>query len=234
MCLLATHMFSLVKCPSTSFVIFSVELGHPRDHRWPRPNLEESAQLCGPWTTAIPTSAVECAATRSGNTPNIAAELDKAAGRRWAMPGSWRCRATRAYPSGRSCQTSRSWQTYSESPGSGARRPVLCARRSCSSWLNPDSSLYHTDLIKVSMALCSNCHSSWGTQRLMTLLSQVHGCLPSESQWGNPSCQQVLTFWGPNTQLYMKELIFTAFRLHKGPSVVMVPIRLCKLRYGCG
>lgn len=63
----------------------------------------------------------------------------------------------------------RHYITYSESWNSGARKPMPCARCSSSNWLNPDSSLYYTDLIEVSMVLWSNCHSGWGTQRLVKI-----------------------------------------------------------------
>ena len=40
--------------------------------------------------------------------------------------------------------------TYSDSSNSGARKPKLCARCSCSNWLNLDSNLSYADLIEVS------------------------------------------------------------------------------------
>lgn len=63
----------------------------------------------------------------------------------------------------------RHYITYGESWNSRARKPMPCARCLSSNWLNPDSNIYYTDLIEVSIALWSNCHSGWGTQRLVKI-----------------------------------------------------------------
>ena len=147
------------------------------------------------WTAVIPALFVGCVATHSGNTPNTAAELDKAEVRCWATPGSWRNWTTGAYLQVRAIKQNGYYITYNELwNNSGARKPMLCAKCSSSNWLNPDSNLYHTDLIEISMVCWTDCRSDWGTQRLMTLLSQILSSLPSRRQASNFSCQQALTF----------------------------------------
>lgn len=100
--------------------------------------------------------------------------------------------------------------TYSESWNSGARKPMLCVRCSSSNWLNPDSNLYHTDLIEVSM-----------TQRLMTLLSQIHSALPSKAR---PAILHVSRSWFSKGQTLDStwRSYFLCIR-NTGTSVVMVP-----------
>ena len=109
---------------------------------------------------------------------------------------------------------------------SGARKTMLCAKYSSSNWQNPNSNLYHPDLVEIFMVLWTDCHSGWLTQRLVTLQSQILNSLPSSTQASNSSCHQGLAFWGPNSRLYMRKLISIAFKHYKGLQWQWFPLPL--------
>lgn len=194
MCLLVSHIFSLVKCLFKSFAHFLSGAGHSLRPEMVTPESWRSSTHHG---ARGPLSFLPCLWNVQKLTPGIfPILLLNWVRQRWdAEP---RLAPEGTEPPGLTLQVGAVRQdghyvTYSESWNSGARKPMLCARCFSSNWLNPNSNLYHTDLIEVSsMVLWSNCHSGWGTQRLMTLLSQIRSALPSKAR---PAILHVSRSW---------------------------------------
>lgn len=103
MCLIAIHIFFLVKCLFKSFAHFlswagCLPVGSHQNPGEVYPTMEHmdyrhSCLFCGMCSDSFQ------------NTPNIAVKLDKAEVRSSATFGSWRNWTTRDYPSGQDCQT---------------------------------------------------------------------------------------------------------------------------------